>query len=94
MTRSKIDANQREIVAALVAMGATVQSLATVGDGCPDVLVGWRGRNLLMEIKDGSKAKSARKLTPKQIQWHRYWLGEVYVVESVGEALAVLKIHR
>lgn len=94
MTRSKIDANQREIVAALVATGATVQSLATVGDGCPDVLVGWHGRNLLMEIKDGSKTKSARKLTPKQIPWHRDWQGEVYVVESVGEALAVLNMYR
>lgn len=44
----RTDANQAEIVAALRTRGALVQSLAGVGAGVPDLLVGWRGalRNL------------------------------------------------
>ena len=87
---AKIDANQPETVKALRQVGCTVQSLAATGKGCPDLLVGFRGINLLFEIKDGSKPKSARKLTPDQVIWHEAWNGKVYVVESVGQALEII----
>jgi Holliday junction resolvase len=48
---ARTDANQDGIVAALRGAGASVQSLAATGKGCPDLLVGWRGANLLMECK-------------------------------------------
>lgn len=44
-----VDANQPEIVAALHAVGATVQHLHEVGHGCPDILVGFRGKNYLID---------------------------------------------
>ena len=91
MRAAKIDANQREIVEALRAAGATVQSLATVGDGCPDLLVGRQGRNLLLEVKDGSKPPSRRRLTVDEHNWHRHWRGQVDVVETAAEALALLE---
>ena len=50
---ARVDANQPVIVAALRAIGATVQHLHAVGQGCPDILVGYDGVNFLMEIKDG-----------------------------------------
>ncbi|QBM33857.1 hypothetical protein [Acinetobacter baumannii] len=87
---AKIDANQNEIVKALRQVGASVQSLASTGKGCPDLLVGFRGVNWLLEIKDGQKVKSARKLTPDQIEWHESWRGKVFVVESTDEALQVI----
>jgi len=87
---AKVDANQAEIVRALRAIGATVTSLATVGNGCPDVVVGYRGVNLLFEIKDGSKAKSARALTEKEKAWHAAWAGQASVVESVDDALRLV----
>ena len=87
---AKTDANHAVIVGALKACGATVQSLAAVGAGCPDLLVGHRGRNLLMEIKDGAKRPSARKLTPDQCGWHGGWRGQVIVVESEAQAIAAL----
>lgn len=87
---AKTDANQAAIVGGLRACGATVQSLAAIGKGCPDILVGHRGRNFLMEIKDGNKLPSARKLTPDQIEWHAAWKGVVITVNSVEEAIAVL----
>ena len=87
---AKVDANQALIVGALRACGATVQILAAVGKGCPDLLVGFKGRNLLMEVKDGRRPPSERKLTPDQIEWHAAWAGQVVVVENVEQALAAL----
>ncbi|MFE3839609.1 hypothetical protein [Pseudogemmobacter sonorensis] len=84
------DRNQAEIVAALRAIGATVQPLHAVGQGCPDLLCGFRGRNILIEVKDGEKPPSARKLTPDQIEWHGGWKGQVIVVEDADAAIAVL----
>lgn len=72
---AKIDANQPAIVAALRALGAFVQPLHTVGQGCPDLLVAFRGQTLLVEVKDGSKPPSARALTPDQKMWHANWQG-------------------
>jgi hypothetical protein len=87
---ARVDANQREIVAALRKCGASVQSLSEVGRGCPDLLVGWRGFNLLLEVKDGNKPPSARRLTDDQRVWHMAWRGQVVVIKSVDEACALL----
>ena len=89
---AKIDANHSEIVAALRAVGCTVQSLASAGKGVPDLLVGTGGENVLMEVKDGSLIPSARKLTPDQIAWHGSWRGRVFVVNTIAEALAAVGI--
>lgn len=87
---AKTDANQPEIVAALRKMGASVTLLSQVGGGCPDLLVGIAGVNLLLEVKDGSKPPSARKLTADQVEWHGSWRGQKAVVASVEEAMSVL----
>ncbi len=89
---SKTDANQNEIVEALRAVGCSVQTLAFAGKGIPDLLVGYQGDNLLMEIKDGSLVPSARRLTPDQIEWHRNWRGRVVVVTTIAEALAAVGV--
>lgn len=86
----RADGNQPEIVAALRAAGAVVQPLHTVGQGVPDLLVAFRNRTFVMEIKDPSKPKSDRKLTPAQQKWHDMWIGEKHVVETVEQALAAL----
>lgn len=88
---AKIDDNQAEIVAALRDSGATVHSLAAMGKGCPDLLVGFRGVTYLLEVKDGSKPPSARKTTPDQDAWFAAWRGHpVEVVKSVTEALSAV----
>jgi hypothetical protein len=88
---ARVDANQTQIVSALRAAGATVQSLSAVGQGCPDLLVGYQGTNILMELKDGKKPPSERKLTSDQIVWHSEWKGVVFLVTSVDEALQLLR---
>ena len=87
---AKIDDNQKAIVNVLRQMGASVQSLAATGKGCPDLLVGYHGINYLMEIKDGDKVLSKQKLTIDQEHWHSLWRGSVHVVKSVDEALKIL----
>ncbi len=87
---ARVDANQGAIVDALRAVGATVQPLATLGDGVPDLLVGFRLANYLLEVKDGEKVPSARKLTEDQELWHGAWRGQKQVVNSVDEALQAI----
>ena len=93
MKAAKVDANHSEIVAALRKAGAEVQSLATIGQGCPDLLVAHRGVWHVMEVKDGSKPPSAQKLTPDEVSWHgRFgWHATVWTVRSVDEALAAIE---
>jgi len=90
MKAAKVDDNQRAVVAALRGVGATVMHLHRVGMGCPDLCVGWRGVNYLIEVKDGDKPPSAQKLTPMQREWHDGWKGRAVVVNSPEAALAAI----
>jgi len=85
--QARVDDNQAEIVRALEDVGASVLHLHQLGRGAPDLLVGFRGLNYCMEIKDGNKAESRRRLTDDELLWHTAWRGSVYVVESVDDAL-------
>lgn len=88
---AKVDGNHKQIVAALHAIGASVQSLAAVGQGVPDLLVGFQNKTFLLEIKDGQKPPSARRLTEQQMAWHSAWKGAaVEVVDGVDAALKAL----
>lgn len=88
---ARIDANQEQIVSAMRACGATVR-IVTQGDGLPDLLVGYRGYTILMEVKDGRKPPSARKLTEEEQKFFENWTGGMLaIVNSVDEALELLK---
>ena len=93
MRAAKIDANQEAVVTALRAAGATVQSLAGVGKGVPDLLVGFKGQTLLMEVKDGFKPLSKRSLNEDQLRWHNVWKGgALAVVDSPDAALRMIGV--
>jgi hypothetical protein len=88
---AKVDDNHAAVVVALRKCGAFVQSLAATGNGCPDLLIGYQGKTLLLEIKDGKKPPSAQKLTPEQEQWHANWRGgRLAVVNSIELAIKEL----
>ncbi len=93
MRAARADANQAVIVAALREIGCSVQPLHTVGQGVPDLLVGMAGKNLLIEVKDGSKKPSDQKLTPDQMAWHKNWRGQVETVNSIEQAIIALRSH-
>jgi len=80
----RTDANQAEIVAALRAAGAEVQSLHTVGHGCPDLLVAYEGAWYVAEVK--SKKGT---LTGSQPEWHERFgkQAPVHVWRTVEQAL-------
>lgn len=83
---ARVDANQAEIVKALRAAGATVQHLHVIGKGCPDLLVGFRETNYLLEVKD-----AGGMLTDDEQIWRVEWRGPlVAVVYSVDDALKAI----
>ena len=87
---NRIDANQNKIVDGLRKAGAYVRIISQ-GDGIPDLLVGYNGFTILMEVKDGDKVPSARKLTEAEQKFFDEWDGGMLVViNSVEEALEIL----
>lgn len=91
MRRGRTDDNQTAIVQALRAIpGCAVRSTAGVGSGFPDLAVGFRGKTYLLEVKDGAKAASRRKLTDDEFNFLRIWTGHVALVNSVADALEAI----
>jgi hypothetical protein len=89
---ARVDANQSEIVAALRAIGVQVVDSSGMGRGFPDLCAMFRGTIYFLELKNGSKPPSARKLTVEQVRFHndaRLAGVKVHVVSTVDEALAV-----
>lgn len=87
---ARIDENQPEIVRGLRRVGASVESLAAQGGGVPDLLVGFRGRNYLIEVKNPDKPARDRQLTKAQVPWHQGWDGQVNICETLDECLEVI----
>lgn len=90
------DAAEPGIIEALTKAGASVQPLS--GKDIPDLLVGWRGSTLLLEVKTPKPPpKRAPRKPPTtgqnagQIAWASRWRGaRVHVVTTPQEALALL----
>jgi Holliday junction resolvase len=88
---ARVDANQAEIVEALRAIGCKVYVSSGFGQGFPDLVVGYRGRVFLLEVKDGDKPPSAQRLTPDQVKFHAEWAGlPLFVVNSVEAAFSAV----
>jgi hypothetical protein len=87
-TAAKRDDNEHEIIATLKQCGATVQKL----DEPVDLLVGYRGVNYLIEVKDGNKPPSKQKLRPGQALFMGMWRGQVAKVTNSRESLEVIGV--
>jgi len=87
---ARVDKNHAEVVKALRAIGASVADTSGAGRGFPDLVVGYRGVNHLIEIKDGDKVPSAKQLTRAQIGFAADWRGQWAKVETVDEAIAAV----
>lgn len=84
----RIDNNHSPSVVALLELdGCEVESLAAMGGGVGDLLIGYDGRLMIVEMKDGDD----KKLTPAQVKWHQRWRNfPVHVAHSVDELLAIV----
>ncbi len=92
-TASRVDANQPAVVKALRAIGASILYTHQLKN-CFDILVGYRGRTFLMEIKDPAQPPSARQLTPGEAEFRDTWRGSPYhIVYSPEQAIAIITAH-
>jgi len=89
----RVDANQSDIVKKLRELGASVLILSPLGNGCPDLLIGWKDTvNLLVEVKN-LEGRGA-KLTPDEQLFFNHWRGPVEVVTCFEDILALLEAVR
>lgn len=86
---AKIDVNQNEIVEYLRSVGASVAITSAIGKGFPDLVVGWNGRNYLVEVK-----APKGKLTEDQYTFAGHWKGQIAIVRAIVDAADLLGITR
>lgn len=96
----RVDVNQPLIVKKFRVLGCSVAILSSMGNGIPDILISKRvgtpdqynmeNWSALIEIKDGSKPPSQRKLTPDEQAFHDSWQGEIYVISTEQEAIDLI----
>ena len=88
MRARRTDANLTEIVKAYRQLGCRVD----VTNGKWDLTVQYGGLTDLVEVKDGSKSASRRKLTPAEQKTHdRLMIGLVINVEQVQTHVAAMR---
>ncbi len=85
------DKNHAEIVKGLRAVGVKVHVLNQ--DYVPDLLCGYKFKLYLVEIKDGNRPPSQRKLRPGQQafadEWHGYPICKVESLQQAYETLGI-----
>lgn len=87
------DANHTQIKTAFESMGHVVHDLSDLPETC-DIVVQIGRHTVFVEIKDGSKPPSKRKLTSGEIAFRDKWLaggGNWEMVKSQDDAIAVRK---
>lgn len=78
--------NQGIVIEAFRALGCRVLPLFRVGNNVPDLLIDVPTFGLaLVEVKDGSKIPSKRKLSPGQAEFAERW-SNTFVVMSIDDA--------
>ena len=90
MTYAKrVDLNHQEVVKTLRSLGATVFDASRLGQGFPDLVVGYNHQTVLVEIKSGE----AKKFTAAQLKFMADWKGSAVVrINDVDGAIRLIKI--
>ena len=82
----KTDKNQQDIIDSLRDDGCSVISLHMVGNGCPDLIVGYKGNNYLFEVKsDGGE------LNENEVEHFATWKGQSHVIWNAEEAIEIIR---
>ena len=92
--RHKRDRNHRQIQEALRSVTYPVEDTSRFGKGWPDIIARHRKTKavVFIEIKDGNKSPSARKLTPDEEAFAARWEGVWVVVTNIDEALRAVGV--
>jgi len=84
-TAARSDANQKAIMDAARAVGAVVTDIHRHGRGVPDLLISFRGRWYLVEVKDADG-----NLTKKEREFINLHDAPVYIVRTPEQMIDVL----
>lgn len=90
---SRKDANHGAVIAAFERMGCSVIDVSGTPCGF-DILVGYGGLCIPVEIKDGTKPPSARKLTENEAKVHARWTGGKRIVLDMDGVAATANMLR
>jgi hypothetical protein len=85
----RVDENHNLIKHTFIALGASVLDLSRVGQGCPDMLIGYKGKCAMVEIKSSNKAQ----FTEPQLKFIKNWRGSsISRIDSVDGAIRLIKL--
>ena len=86
--RAKVDGNQARVVTALRCVpGVSAEpGLSRLGQGWPDLLVGYQVKTWPVELKDSAQPASKRKLTEDEVRWAERWRGS-YILATDAETI-------
>lgn len=87
---ARTDRNHTEIVGYFRKLGCSVLNISPLKN-CADLVVGKNNKVVLVEVKDGKKPPSARKLTSGELKFHEMWKGSVFVVMDLSDVIALVK---
>ncbi len=90
MRACRIDANQPEIVKYFRSHGFAVLLIHTLKN-CADIIISYSGNTAVIEIKDGKKPPSQRKLTEGEFKFKNEWLGQYFICESIEDADKIIE---
>jgi len=84
----KSDANQQQIMDELRQLGVSVRSIHRLGEGLPDLLCGFQGRNYLLEVKQPGKRDD---LTEAEAAFSHSWRGQTDIITTTEEAWDIIR---
>ena len=85
---AKTDDNQKEVVALFRKLGWYVLIVSQLKNCC-DIIVSKGGETYAIEIKDGKKPPSARKLSIGEQKFKNEWLGKWRLVETESDVIKI-----
>ncbi len=88
----RTDANQAKIVKAFRKLGCEVAITSSLGHGFPDLVVGKLSKVVLVEVKDGAKPPSARRLSKDEEKFRDAWRDSYAVVEGIPDVTSVVRL--
>lgn len=93
MRARRVDANHAEIKRAFEALGCSFLDVSQTPCGF-DGVAGLGGLCICVEIKDGNKPPSDRKLTDNEAKVHAAWKGGMRIVENLDHVVETVNTLR